>query len=92
MVPEKPEPVTTSLVGSNVVFTWSEPDDRGSIILHYNLIVQTSLLDFVLDPAYCNTVLTTSCSIPMTMLNDLAGNYALPLAALIKAKVSATNS
>ena len=56
MVPGVPAPVTTALVGTNVVFNWVAPDERGTPILHYNLKVQTSIGDFILDPSYCNTV------------------------------------
>ena len=56
MVPDVPAPVTTALVGTNVAFNWVAPDERGSPILHYNLKVQTSTGDFILDPSYCNTV------------------------------------
>jgi hypothetical protein len=42
MVPDIPEqPVSSELIGTNVVFTWVQPDARGTPIQFYNLQVQS---------------------------------------------------
>jgi len=54
MVPQVPQAVTSMLVGTNVVFSWVQPDSRGSTILFYNIKVKSSAGVFKLDEIYCN--------------------------------------
>lgn len=92
MVPEASSiPVQTQLVGTNVMFNWTAPNNRGAPILYYNIMVQTWTGEYYLHTQYCNKVTQNSCSIPMQLLNSPQGPYNLTLNTLIQAIVSATN-
>lgn len=73
------------------MISWLEPDARGTAITFYNVMIMDHTGAYVLNENYCNTVMTFSCSIPMTLLNSADGIYQLPLNTLIQAKVSARN-
>ncbi len=42
MVPGQAEPVTTDLIGTNVMFNWIKPDQRGADIVSYNVYIESS--------------------------------------------------
>ena len=92
MVPDIiPGTINTELIGTLVVFTWSEPDERGSSINEYNVRVKTHTGDYYLHAEYCSQMSSETCSIPMSVLYDVSGPYQLPLNTLIQAIVSASN-
>lgn len=39
MTPDQAEPVTSALIGTNVMFSWIEPDSRGAAIVSYNVYI-----------------------------------------------------
>ena len=107
MVPDQALPVSTELIGTNVVFSWAKPDERGDSIFSYNVYIASqpaltsspsqlfrvaSSDSFILSSQYCNQITQRSCSIPMATLSNPLGDYKLTLGTLIRAKVTATNS
>lgn len=65
--------VSTELVGTNVVFSWTAPSERGTAILYFNLKVETSLGTYIQHSDYCNAVILETCSFPMELLSDTTG-------------------
>jgi len=55
MVPDRPSPVETEVVGVNVKISWTAPVNNGSPITHYNVLIlaadQISLID---DGVFCS--------------------------------------
>jgi hypothetical protein len=93
MVPDvTPDPLSITLIGTNVVFNWDEPAARGTPITYYNVQVQSHDGSFIVHPDYCHEVTLLTCSFPMTTLSDSTGLYQLPLSELIIAQVAATNA
>lgn len=60
MTPDQADPLTTALIGTNVMFSWVEPDSRGAAIVSYNVYIQTSTTLstglFILSSQYCNQI------------------------------------
>lgn len=54
MVPDVPQNVTTTLVGSNVIISWIAPDSRGSTIIYYNVQILSSSGVYITHPNFCN--------------------------------------
>ena len=94
-VPQQPDIVTTSIVGSSVRITFTEPDGKGDTITAYKVLVKQSDDTFSEHQADCDAsmepVLTNLyCDVPMSVLRG--SPYNLGLGDLVKAKVMATNA
>jgi hypothetical protein len=64
---------TTAISGSSVRITWSKPDEHGSAITAYRIVVQTATLDYLEDTDHCDgrlpeIVLARACEIPLATL------------------------
>lgn len=48
MVPDvSSEPIGTSLIGTNVLFSWTAPSARGTSITYYNVQVESKNGDYI---------------------------------------------
>lgn len=85
--PQIPTAPTTSIQGTNVLISWTAPDNGGSTILSYRVQVKDALGN------YQNLVLaqaTTSITLPIS--NYTSEPFNLMQGYLVSAKVSASNS
>ena len=96
LTPEQMDPVSITESGTNVVFSWTAPDDNGDDIDEYRFKVYDEVsLDFETDTALCNgahsgTIASTSCTIPMV---DLVSSFHISAAGTtIRATIEAHNS
>lgn len=86
MVPDVTgDAIEAEIVGTNVIFSWTAPSERGTPITHYNVQVETYLGTFILDEDYCRDITQLTCSFPMTQLSDMDGVYQLPVDTFIRA-------
>lgn len=95
MVPDRPDPVTTEVIGVNVKISWLQPGSNGSPIASYNvLILAADGVTLVDDGVFCSSVTGLYCEIPMSELTEPLpnGKFLLPLNRLVQAKVRAVNS
>lgn len=95
-VPDTLATATTAISGTNVVITWVAPNANGASILSYIVEIQGSDSAWYLETTYCDgsnpdTVAATSCTLPQTVLTVATGSFVLPRAALVAARISATN-
>jgi len=72
-VPEKPNTPTTTVVGSNVIFDWDAPNDNGTPINEYKILIRNADSSFVQDDTVCNgklltVVQNTECTVPLSKL------------------------
>jgi hypothetical protein len=87
---------TTVSVGSNVVISWSAPDDGGTAILAYGIEIQLSDgLSYSSDLANCDgsqaaIFSSRSCTVPAAVLNSPPFN--LLWGSSVVAKVQTTNA
>jgi len=93
--PDKVDPPTVSVVGSNVKIEWNVPDDHGAAITAYQIKVLESDDLTYSESAYCDgtatSVVTNAlCFIPMTALHS--SPFSLPYDELIEVIVRAENS
>lgn len=94
--PDKPAPPTTTLVGSNLVISWSAPYDQGTAITGYRIYIRESdLTTYSIDWTYCDGSLTEirdsrTCEIPVLYLHN--GYYQLEWGTSVYAKLSAFNA
>lgn len=94
--PSAPAPATTALSGTSAAISWVAPSENGSPILSYLIEIQGSDGGWRQDTVYCDgadsgIISTTTCSIPLTILTDAAGPFALAPGALVAVRVAATN-
>ena len=92
--PAQVDAPSTAISGTNALITWTAPDDNGSTITAYEVVLMTSLATFVEETVYCDgtqsaIVAALQCEIPVTILR--ASPYDLAYNELIIAKVSAIN-
>ena len=95
MVPDKPAPVKTEIIGTNVKFSWLEPNNNGAPITSYNLLILANdNMTLVDDGVYCSSGTGLFCAIPMSDLTMILpnGKFFLQLGDFIQAKVRAVNS
>lgn len=89
--PSKPQTPVTTLVGENVVITWSEPSTGGSPIEMYQIRIQESDgVSYRSDLTYCDgtdatIVAELSCTIPVIHLK--AEPFSIAWAGSIYAKI-----
>jgi len=94
--PNKPNKPVTTLVGENVVITWTAPLNGGSPILMYQIrIRQNDGVSFRPDLTYCDgsksaIIVSLSCSVPVVHLK--AEPYSLASSGPIFVKIQAVNS
>jgi hypothetical protein len=85
MVPDVTgDAIEAEVVGTNVIFSWTAPDDRGTAITHYNVQIEIYLGTYILDETYCRYIAQLTCSVPMSLLSDMDGLFQLPVDTLIK--------
>jgi hypothetical protein len=93
--PDQMAPVSTSIVeGSKVRISWTAPDNRGSPLTSYTVLIQSSAGPFLADSTNCDASvqpLITHCDIPLGHLQDAAFT-GLAQGTLVVAKVTATNA
>ena len=94
-VPQQPDIVTTSMVGTYVRITFQPPADNGEDITAYQVLIEQSDDQFSEHAADCDAstdpVLTNLyCDVPMNVLRGAP--YNLVLGDLVRAKVKATNA
>lgn len=87
-------PVTQNS-GTNILISWPKPEDKGSPILEYQIVIQTSDgLTFVEESNHCDgsdasIVEARSCFIPLSVLRQAPFNLDYP--DLVFAKVRSMN-
>jgi len=69
--PEAPSVVSSANVNSDILITWSDPDNNGLAITSYTIVLQKSDFTFATELMYCNgatslIVSSRSCSIPLS--------------------------
>ena len=95
-VPEQPLTPTTTLSSSDIRIDWSAPDARGSVIIGYRVLIETSVAStFLREMTYCDgddaTIISqTSCTIPISQLRSTPFN--LPWGTDVSAKIVAYNA
>ena len=83
------------MVTDYVVLNWDAPVDNGSPITSYQVFIRKSDLSYIEDPTVCDgarldTIQSTSCNVPLSVLT--AQPYNLLLGYKIYMKVIATNA
>jgi hypothetical protein len=72
MVPDVTgDAISSDLVGTNIIFSWTAPFERGTPITHYNVQVNTYLDTYLINKDYCKDIAELTCSMPMSIVNDL---------------------
>lgn len=90
--PNQPNPPTTIWSPDKVTISWASPNNGGSSITGYKVLIrQSDLTTFVTEPTSCDMTLrlSTQCTIPVTTL--IAAPFSLPWGSSVFAKVSAKN-
>jgi hypothetical protein len=94
-VPGKPSTPSTSISGTNVVISWTVPDDGSAAIVGYVItILQEDGVTFTEDLTYCDgsdsTILSSqSCTVPIATLR--ANPYNLEWGSSVYVKVTGIN-
>jgi hypothetical protein len=92
-VPDAPVAPTTTTVASDVIVTWTAPNNNGSPITGYKIYLQGSGGSYIEEATHCpssSTLVTArSCTIPLTSL--IATPYSLSLGDSVYAKIIASN-
>ena len=93
--PAAPATPTTSFAADYVTISWSQPDNMGSPITSYSILIEKSDGNFQSNPTYCDgtnsaIISARSCSIPALAING--SPYLKAWGSSIWAKVSATNA
>ena len=69
-------PMTSTNLNTSVTITWVAPSDGGTAITAYKVAIrQSDGSTFTTESAYCN-VLTTSCTVPISVLQAAPYNLA----------------
>lgn len=93
-LPATPSTPTTSFDADYVTISWDEPDNMGSPITSYEILIEKSDGNYQTNPTYCDgsqpaIIVARSCSIPASAING--SPYLKAWGSSIWAKVSATN-
>jgi hypothetical protein len=94
-VPGPVDAPSSEISGTNALISWTAPEDYGSTITAYKVVLLTALSAYEEEVVYCDgtqsaIVAALQCEIPVTVLR--ASPYDLAYDELIVAKVSAINS
>ena len=97
-LPTQPYQAVTTIVGTDVVVSWSEPENSAAPLLAYSIVILGADGTFGEELTYCDGastgVLATApdleCTIPLTTLR--AAPFELPYGALVQARVMAQNA
>ena len=94
-VPNQPSAPDTTVDGDFVVFSWDKPNEQGSPIVEYRLLIKKSDGAFAMDLTHCDgtndvVVFTRTCSVPIDTLRNSPFN--LVWGDSIVAKVTAINA
>lgn len=85
--------MTTAVSGTDVTFTWTEPDDNEEAIIGYVLKIRQSDGTYLEDNAVCDgTALLATRVCTVTMATLRAAPYSLAYGDLVQAIVSAENN
>ena len=94
-VPAQPQPPSTSFADGQVTITWVAPDNGGSPIVAYTVVIQTSDgTTYLENTDYCDgslasVISSTTCIVPALVLHEEP--YGWPWASSITAQVVASN-
>ena len=94
--PDQPGAPTTTVDGNYVVIDWTAPNDQGSAIYSYIILIgKSDGVTFATESSDCDgndatIVATTQCSIPISTLR--ASAFQLPWGSYIEAKIIAINA
>jgi hypothetical protein len=94
-VPAQPQPPLTVWLPDDVIISWVAPDDGGSPILKYTIMIrQSDGVTYTVEPANCDGSKpaikdSLQCTVPVTALRALP--FTLEWGTNVHAKVFATN-
>lgn len=97
-LPTQPYQAVTTIVGTDVVISWSEPENSAAPLIAYSVVILRADGTFGEELTHCDgagaAVLATApnlqCTIPLTTLR--AAPFELPYGALVQARVMAQNA
>lgn len=97
-LPTQPYQAVTTIVGTDVVVSWSEPENSAAPLIAYSIVILRADGTFGEELTSCDgasaPVLATApalqCAIPLATLR--AAPFALPYGALVQARVMAQNA
>jgi len=93
-VPAQPAPPVTSFENDNIIVSWTAPDNGGSEILAYSVVLRKADMSFSAELTNCDgadasKVAAMQCTVPALVLHE--SPFSLAWGDPVYAKVTATN-